>query len=107
MFHGSGEVIAHRAAEFEEFSGGHDADGVEAFVIGTGAAVAVAIETGERGVAAGLQGLSKYVAGHGGLMVMVIENGAVFLSGARDSAGFGGNVQIGNGEGVINLRFEI
>ena len=65
LFDGGGKVVAHGAAEFEEVSVGDDADGVKAFVIGTGAAVAIAIETGERGIAAGLQGLSKDVAGHG------------------------------------------
>ena len=61
---GGGEVVAAAAGELEEF-GGHDgADGVEACVIGAGAAVAVAVEAGEWGGAAGLEGGSEDVGGH-------------------------------------------
>ena len=64
---GGGEVVAAAAGEEEEFFGHNGADGVEAFVIRAGAAVAVAVEAGERGGAAGLEGSSEDVGGHGGI----------------------------------------
>jgi hypothetical protein len=70
---GGGEVVAAAAGELEEF-GGHDgADGVEACVIGAGAAVAVAVEAGEGGGAAGLEGGSEDVGGHGGIGLRILD----------------------------------
>ena len=64
MRHGRGEVIALRAAEGEKFGGRHDADGVQSLVVGTGAAIAVAVKAGHGRGAAALQRLAKNIAGH-------------------------------------------
>lgn len=62
--HGCGEVIAACSAEGEELFRHHGTDGVQTFVIRPGAAVAVAVEAGDGGVAAPLQGSSEDIGGH-------------------------------------------
>lgn len=58
------EVIAARATEGQEFCGDDSADSVQAGVFGSGPAVAVAIEAGERGGATALQGGAEDVGWH-------------------------------------------
>jgi len=61
-----GEVIALLAAESEKSFCHHRTNRVETSVIRPGPAKAVAIKSGDRAVAAGLQWGSEDVGGHGG-----------------------------------------
>ena len=59
--HGRGEVVAERLGGVEEGCVDDATDGVDAEVVGTGLAAAVAIKAGHRGAAAGGQGLAKNI----------------------------------------------
>ena len=61
---GGGKVVAALPAEGEKGVCHHRADRVQAFVIRSGAAVAVTIKAGDGPVAAGLQWGSEDVGGH-------------------------------------------
>jgi hypothetical protein len=60
---GRGEVVALRAAEEQEFGGHFHADGVETDIARAGAAIAIAIKTGDRLEAAGTQAFTEDVGG--------------------------------------------
>lgn len=62
----SGQVVAGCLGEFEELTGQHDTDGMEAAIFWAGAAETVAIETGHRFLAATLEFSSEDVGYHGG-----------------------------------------
>lgn len=106
-----GEIVAAGLREEEEFFRHDGADRVEALVIRTRTAVAVAVESGERGSAAGLERGSEDVGGHGwiadcgfwiaegwnlGAAVGLVGGGGV---GSRfgEFGGDGGGVVVGGG----------
>lgn len=61
---GRREIVAVRPAEVEELLGDLGADHVGTEILGTGVATAVSVKTGERSVAAGLEGSAEDVGGH-------------------------------------------
>jgi hypothetical protein len=71
--HGRGEIISHRAAEGEKLFRRHNTNGMQALVIGAGAAITVAVKSRHGIAAAALQGLAKNIAGHKYLSRFVVR----------------------------------